>query len=190
MSFKLQALLPALAQDYHKNKSKVLCQHIIFVVTVALGGMDLLETLRTRYIGDAALKALLRKQILAKYLQKNERKTKKQFDEILMASGKYNNVQTTLLHKKTTKSAKCTKCKITITRCTNCFVVDDALTVPFNSGKAAPQNFYFCAEPACVLSVPPPWTNIRLPTRFRASHEITDEEREAIQLNCKLVLDL
>ena len=62
---------------YHKNKSKVLCKHIIFVVTVALGGMDLVETLRTRYIGDDALKALLRKQIPAKYLQKNEKKTKK-----------------------------------------------------------------------------------------------------------------
>ena len=172
--------------DYHKNKSKVLCQHIIFVVTVALGGMDLVETLRTRYIGDDALKALLRKQIPAKYLQKNKKKTKKQFGEILMTSGEYNNVQTTLLHKKTTKSTKCTKCKITITRCTNCFVV----TVPFNSGKAAPQNFYFCAEPACILSVPPSWTNIRLPTRFRAPDEITDEEREVIQLNCNLVLDL
>ena len=30
--------------------------------------MDLVETLRTRYIGDDALKALLRKQIPAKYL--------------------------------------------------------------------------------------------------------------------------
>ena len=142
MSFKLQALLPALALTTIKQIESPL-QHNIFVVTVALGGMDLVETLRTRYIGDDALKALLRKQIPAKYLQKNEKRTKKQFGEILMVSGEYNNVQATLLHKKTTKSAKCTKCKITITRCTNCFVVDGALTVPFNSGKADPAKFLF-----------------------------------------------
>ena len=41
--------------DFEKNKSKVLCKHIIFVIAVALDGMNFADTLKTRYFGDAEL---------------------------------------------------------------------------------------------------------------------------------------
>ena len=62
--------------DFDKNKSKVLCKHIIFVVAVALDGMDLVNTLRTRYLGDDDIKVLISQPVPPHYLQKKEKKTR------------------------------------------------------------------------------------------------------------------
>ena len=62
--------------DFEKNKSKVLCRHIIFVVAVALGGIELLDMLRTRYLGEDDVKVLIEKTVPANYLQKKENKTR------------------------------------------------------------------------------------------------------------------
>ena len=90
-------------------------------------------------------------------------------------------------HKKDKRSAKCIKCRQSIARGTNCFVIDGALNVPYNSERAVEHKVYSC--PTCILGVSPPSTNIRPPTRFQASEEMTEQECQMIETTCNFELD-
>ena len=57
-----------------------------------------------------------------------------------------------------------TFCKKDIQKGVICFLVEGALTVPFNRHKAVIQKFYFCPT-VCVFNSPS-WTNIKRPAWF------------------------
>ena len=61
--------------DFRKNKSKVLCQHIIFVVVVLLEEPSLTETLRTRYLGSDDVNRLNAKTLVAEFMQQKKKRT-------------------------------------------------------------------------------------------------------------------
>ena len=86
--------------------------------------------------------------------------------EILQCHQDYDGEQQWSLHRKKVKSAKCasTLCKKDIRKGVICFLVEGALTVPFNRHKAVIQKFYFCPT-VCVFNSPS-WTNIKRPAWF------------------------
>ena len=57
-----------------------------------------------------------------------------------------------------------TFCKKDIQKGVICFLVEGALTVPFNRDKTLIQKFYFCPT-ACIFNSSS-WTNIKRPTCF------------------------
>ena len=61
--------------DFRKNRSKVVCKHIIFVVAVALDEPGLQDALKTRYLGTADLSRLLEKQVDASFIQVTKKRT-------------------------------------------------------------------------------------------------------------------
>ena len=168
--------------DFKKNGKVVFCKHIVFLVTHVLSGSELMEALSNRYITDMELTQLFQKSgkdVLPKYLQeKSHCRKKKNFMSILREHEDYSHEQAWLFHKKESRSAQCTsvRCKKLIQRETECFSVDGALTIPYNSNKAVKQKFYFCAEVNCLLNRPP-WTNIEYSTSF-SSKGICEERRQ------------
>ena len=70
------------------------------------------------------------------------------------------------MHRKKVKSGNCasTLCKKDIRKGVISFLVEGALTVPFNRDKAVIQKIYFCPT-ACVFNSPS-WTNIKRLTCF------------------------
>ena len=62
--------------DFLKNKSKVVCKHIIFVVVVALDEPSLSDNLKTRYLGSDDVNRLLAKTPEAEFMQQTKKRTR------------------------------------------------------------------------------------------------------------------
>ena len=62
--------------DFRKNRSKVVCKHIIFVVVVALDEPGLTEALKTRYLGSDDLNRLMGKQVHGSFVQIKKKRTR------------------------------------------------------------------------------------------------------------------
>ena len=62
--------------DFSKNKSKVVCAHIIFVVAVLLDEPNLAETLKTRYLGSDDVNRLNTKAPSAELMQSKKKRTR------------------------------------------------------------------------------------------------------------------
>ena len=77
--------------------------------------------------------------------------------------------------------AKCTnsRCRKVINVGTECIVMGGALMVPFNTNKAAAQNFYYCLHALCVTNWLP-WTNIRPLLELTFDNDITDDRKKEI----------
>ena len=78
------------------------------------------------------------------------------FPEILKEHPKLQNKHIGKLHIKENRSANCSSVSYNkkISKGNECFVVDGAVTVPFDKDKALPQKFYFCASNRCFLNPP------------------------------------
>ena len=105
---------------------------------------------------------------------------KREFVTILQAHDYYVKEQEWTLHMKSARSSKCTfsGCKIDIQRGTEYFLVNGALTVPYNSNKAV--------ELLCERDVPfRIWTNIKQPACFKfqdVERDSADEISKKLQL--------
>ena len=108
--------------------------------------------------------------------------------DLLQSDQRFNDKQTVTLLKKIGRQAKCRTCRTDILPQSTCFSVEGASTVLFESDKTIVQIFYFCAGP-CIISTSPPWTNIRLPTHFSASQDISEEECRQIEGICKVTFE-
>ena len=62
--------------DFRRHKNQVLCKHILFVVVHVLQVNDIDGVLRSRYIGDGDLKAILARNIPNQFLQKKEKRSR------------------------------------------------------------------------------------------------------------------
>ena len=141
----------------------------MFVVLHLLNGKHLIETLRYRYLTDKELTLLIQAagiKVPEEFMQPppSTSHKKKEFVTILQAHDDYVKEQEWTLHMKSTRSAKCTfsGCKINIPREKECFLVNGALTVPYNSNKAVEE------VPFRI------WTNIKQPACF----QFQDVERD------------
>ena len=136
--------------------------------SLVLGNERFLTSLKERYFSEDDLKFLFRnKDIPELYRQPQEvLKRPRNFREILQSHQDYDGQQQWSLHRKKVKSAKSasTSCKKDIQKGVICFLVEGALTVPFNRDKAVIQKFYFC--PAACIFNSPSWTNIKRLTCF------------------------
>ena len=169
---------------FNKNRSKTVCSHIIFVVMIALDGQNLGNSLRSRYLADSELETLKSRQVGAHFLCKEGvKKTRRQFLNILQNNARYNDTQSVMLHRKVGHSADCRSCRACVRPGTMCFVLEGALSVIYKTDTARVQKFYFCAGP-CLSSPPPPWTNIRVPSYFSASGDVTEQERRLVEDAC------
>lgn len=144
--------------DFVKNGDKVFCKHILHVVINILNGGQFLSSLRDKYLSDNQVDELFEKNsknIPEKYQQKNTQKAKKDFGVILQQHPDFTQQQNWMLHLKASRTAKCLSCKSDIQREKECFSVNGALTVPYDSNSAVSQKFYFCAEKICISSFRP-----------------------------------
>ena len=100
-----------------------------------------------------------------------------------MESSDFNNTQSLFLQKKTGRSAKCRTwpCRNRISKGMTCFALEGVLSVPYNSEKARTEKFYFCAKQTCIVAPPPPWTNMRIPRRFKCADDVSVEERSSAE---------
>ena len=62
--------------DFRKNKTKVVCSHILFVVLIALDEKGLEDALKTRYISQADITRITGKQIKDEYLQIKKKRSR------------------------------------------------------------------------------------------------------------------
>ena len=155
---------------YEKEKDRVWCKHILFVIMIALGGSDLETQLQEKFICEEDLKNLFVNNIHANFLApKVNSRTKAELCEILNSHPLENQEQNWLYHSKTDRYAGCSSypCKKRITVGTNCFSVIGAIGVVFGTNEAKPRKFYFCADNERCVKWAPGWgNNIRLPTSF------------------------
>ena len=151
--------------------------------SLVLGNERFLTSLKERYFSEDDLKFLFRnKDIPELYRQPQEvLKRPRNFREILQSHQDYDGQQQWFLHRKKVKSAKCasTLCKKDIRKGVICFLVEGALTVPFNRDKAVIQKFYLC--PVAFIFNSPLWTNIKRPTCFT----VEDVDRSYAQTGAK-----
>ena len=99
-----------------------------------------LTSFKERYFSEDDL------EFLELYRQQQEvLKRPRNFRKILQTYQDYDGPQQLSLHRKKVKSAKCasTLCKKDIRKGVICFLVEGALTVPFNRNKAVIQKFIF-----------------------------------------------
>ena len=59
------------------------------------------------------------------------------------------------------------------------FVIEGALTVPFNTNKAVAQKFYYCLD-ALGITNWPPWTNLLPLLELTFDNDITDDRKKEI----------
>ena len=100
---------------------------------------------------------------------------------------RYNQVQkTVLMIKGEPFDALCRHCKDPISPGMLCFRVEGVLTVDFGTDKVIEKNLYFHAT-YCVTSSQPVWTNIRKPTVFEISSDVTKQQLQHAKNHCDLV---
>ena len=156
------------------NGMRVLCEHILFVLTYALGNEE--DTmLKGRYLPEEDMKALLSNRpsntINAAYIQK----VKKTYSEKTDLQEKVR-----LMHK-ANRSAKCQgrSFKAVISIGTMRIKVAGSLTVPFDWNEVVKQDFYFSPQPSC-LSTMPIWSNVRYPQIVEADQCIADSDKDDV----------
>lgn len=176
-------------RDFEINKSKSVCAHIIFAVCVVLGGSDLDESLKSRYLDDENLERIISQNIDTSHLQKKKpRRSRALIQDILRKDSKFYDEQVlTLMLKSGSREATCRTCRNVIRPGILCFKLTGALAVEYEKDCAVGRAFYFCSNEHCISAPKPVWTNIRNPVAYKVSSEVTSEQYEEFSEGCSLL---
>ena len=174
--------------DFVKYGSRVLCQHIIFILLFPLNVKGDHDVFSSRYMADDDLRPLLTSaSVDKKYMQVSSSKGSRYANIRLMlqVDPNYGNHQIATLHNKTKRSATCRSCKKIFKVGSLCIKIDGVLTVPIGHDTATVQTVYACVDPLCLRSMPY-WTNARYPTSLLSTPDVTTEEFD----NCRTMLNI
>ena len=131
--------------DYERNGSKVYPKYVICLNPYVLENERFPTLLKERYFSVDNLQFLFRNKDIPELYRQPQKvlKRPRNFQEILESHQDYDGQQQCSLHLKKVKSAKCalTLCKKDFRKGVICFLVEVALTVPFNRDKAVLQKF-------------------------------------------------
>ena len=109
------------------------------------------------------------------------------YRSMLMNDSRYNNEQYVILTiKGEPYPATCRHCRKAVDPGTLCFRIQGALAVDYISKNVVERAFYYHGN-HCVTSSQPIWTNIRKPTVFDVSDEVSNAQILFIENSCILV---
>ena len=166
-------------KDFEKNKDKVWCKHILFLLFEVFDCEDFQVEVKDRFLSDESLRVIFQNDIPQRYMWKKVKsRSTNEYGEMFTSHHLNNQDQKWLYHLKTGKKARCTAypCRQDIKVGEPCFSVDGALVVRIGEDNASPQKFFYCANDRCFKSVPK-WTNIKFPKCFGS-----EETREKLGL--------
>ena len=137
---------------------------------------------------DGDLKRLFSNSIQHKYmLQKKKSRSKRYLQQLLMDDPGYKNAQTvTLKVKQPPQSAACRNCRFPVMPGELCFQMDGVLTVEYQTERVVDDRKYYFHANHCVTSSLPPWTNMRKPSHFTVSPEVTETQTNGVLQHCTL----
>ena len=116
-----------------------------------------------------------------------KRKKKSVYKDLLKKDPRYSNEQKTfLLIKGSPHEATCRNCSSTITPGMLCFRIEGALVIDYVTDLVVEKNLYYHPN-HCVTSGQPFWSNVKKPTSFEVSADVTDEQIQKTLENCNLV---
>ena len=116
------------------------------------------------------------------------KKSKLPYKDILMNDDRYKNKQSTILTiKGEPHEATCRHCKHTITPGTLCFRIEGTICVEYKTKNVVEKSLYYHAS-NCITSSQPIWTNVRKPTCFEVSPDVTDLQIQQAKNNCSLYI--
>ena len=178
--------------DFNKQGSRVLCKHIFFVLIFILEVEDISKLDTNSFLHEDLTNMLKTTGVKAEFLKskvnkKTEKKSKKEYKEIINTHPDANQEQTFMHSLKENRSSKChgLNCKKSIGLGDPCVKVCGALTVPFGKDFAVKQDFYFCPSRYCVKR-PPIWSNIKHPIELIKGHNISHIDYDSLKKELSL----